>query len=75
MIDDDSRMTAIPFGIAEGKAELLHGVLKANDESERSRDSYLSWQDYTLERYQLRESLKEHGGFTVREPAKADSYF
>ncbi|SVA99171.1 uncharacterized protein METZ01_LOCUS152025, partial [marine metagenome] len=75
MINDDSRMTAIPFGIAEGKAELLHGVLKTNDESERSRDSYLSWQDYTLERYQLRESLKEHGGFTVREPAKADSYF
>tara|TARA_R100000656_G_scaffold50729_1_gene40710 strand:+ start:891 stop:1871 length:981 start_codon:yes stop_codon:yes gene_type:complete len=75
MIKDDPRMTALPFGIAEGKAELLHGLLKSNDGSKRTNDTYISWQDYTYERYQLRRELEIHPGFTVRDPQKADSYF
>tara|TARA_R110002020_G_scaffold423075_1_gene632191 strand:- start:200 stop:1180 length:981 start_codon:yes stop_codon:yes gene_type:complete len=75
MIKSNLRMTALPFGIAEGKAELLHGLLKSNDESKRTNNTYISWQDYTYERYQLRKELETHVGFTVRDPQKADSYF
>ena len=75
MIRDNAKITAIPFGIAEGKAELLHGVLKSNDESKRINNTYISWQDYTYERYQLRKELEKHPGFTIREPNRADSYF
>jgi len=61
------KITAIPFGIAEGKQQDILGTINAKKKTQ-SQDSevapdvrknkiYISWNDYTFERYDLREKL------------------
>jgi hypothetical protein len=71
----DERCTAIPFGIAEGKTdELLEVMSEMNIDGDRELSTYVSWQDYTLERYQLREWLRGFESVTIVEPNEAQSY-
>jgi len=75
------KITAIPFGIAEGKASELHEAIKSKrPASERENKIYISWNDTTLERYQIRRELIEWQAYsgekclTVNLPENQDSY-
>ena len=75
------KITAIPFGIAEGKAEELHAAMQLKKSGEdRENKIYISWNDTTLERYELRSSLMEWQAYagenylTVNPPEQQDSY-
>ena len=74
MIDDDERLSGIPFGIAEGKAELLYSIMSKLHDLERNMDCYISWNDHTYERYALREYLKGRPHFNIRESGNPHSY-
>lgn len=54
------KFTAIPFGIAEGKTDEIYEAMKESGGT-KSRDDkiYVSWNDYTLERYELRKGLMD----------------
>ena len=54
------KITAIPFGIAEGKQEELHAAMQLkNNVEDRENKIYISWNDYTYERYKLRADMVE----------------
>lgn len=72
------KCTAIPFGIAEGKRDMLYQSMVDFNVGEvdiRKRSGiYISWQDYTLERYNLRQALIEYTSVVARPPDKAQPY-
>ncbi len=75
------KITAIPFGIAEGKQEELHAAMQLkNNVEDRENKIYISWNDYTYERYKLRADMVEWQSYagidslTVRYPGEPDSY-
>lgn len=53
------KLTAIPFGIAQGKADLIHQAMQNIDVEKKKNKIYVSWNDYTYERYDLRQDLVE----------------
>ena len=54
------KITAIPFGIAEGKSEELYESMQSKRSyKDRENKIYLSWTDTTLERYEIRRELME----------------
>ena len=77
-IEDEERCTAIPFGIAEGQRDLFHQIVSENyiplSKRDIYNDVYVSWQDYTYERYELREWTRNLYGFLVKEPGQPDPY-
>jgi len=75
------KITAIPFGIAEGKAEELHAAMQSKRNGEdRENKIYVSWTDTTLERYELRNELIEWSSYsgnnaiTWNRPSQQDTY-
>lgn len=75
------KLTAIPFGIAEGKQQQLHSAMQKRRRAEdRENKIYLSWNDTTLERYEIRKELMEwqaysgNNSLTVNLPSKQDEY-
>jgi len=75
------KITAIPFGIAEGGVKKLHEAMQSKlDCKDRENKIYLSWNDTTLERYELRQSLMEWQAYadnkslTVNLPSQQDTY-
>jgi len=75
------KITAIPFGIAEGSAPKLHEAMQTRSKAEdRENKIYLSWNDTTLERYEIRSELMEwqaysdNNSLTVNLPSQQDSY-
>lgn len=75
------KITAIPFGIAEGKADELHKAMQnKKTNAERKNKIYVSYNDTTLERYELRQSLMEWQSYgdsdslTVNLPNNQDTY-
>lgn len=75
------KITAIPFGIAEGKEKELHEAMQLKKkQSERENKIYISWNDTTLERYEIRRGLMEWQAYagnkslTVNLPSQQDSY-
>ena len=75
------KITAIPFGIAEGKADELHAAMQSKRPyKDRENKIYISYNDTTLERYELRGELMEwqsYGGLdalSVNLPNQQDSY-
>ena len=76
------KITAIPFGIADGKQEqLLQAMQGKREQEDRKNKIYVSWNDYTYERYQLRKEMVEWQAYanidalTVRYPGDdQDSY-
>jgi len=78
---EESRITAIPFGTAEGKESQLYEAIKNREDDSRKNKIYISWNDYTRDRYELREDMlkwEDSTGqdcLTVREPGQnQDSY-
>ena len=76
-----NKITAIPFGIAEDKAEEIHAAMQTKRKlSERENKIYISWTDTTLERYELRRDLVEWSSYagnnaiTANYPEKQDTY-
>lgn len=76
------KLTAIPFGIAEGQQEEMHqSIIKFKSPYKyRENKIYISWNDTTLERYQLRHDLYEWNSYanleaaTINHPSQPDSY-
>ena len=75
------KITAIPFGIAEGKAAELHEAMKTKiNPPDRENKIYISWNDTTLERYEIRSQLMEWQAYagnqslTVNSPDHQDTY-
>jgi hypothetical protein len=76
------KITAIPFGIAEGKQEQVYEAMKLKRKMEdRENKIYISWNDYTYERYELRKKMVNWQAYgnsdslTVRGPGdNQDSY-
>lgn len=76
------KITAIPFGIAEGKQEQVYEAMKLKRKMEdRENKIYISWNDYTYERYELRRKMVNWQAYgnsdslTVRGPGdNQDSY-
>jgi len=53
------KITAMPFGIAHGKADFIHNAMQTIDAEQKKNKIYVSWNDYTYERYDLRRDLVE----------------
>lgn len=76
------RITAIPFGIAENRREQLFEAMSTKLKTQdRLNKIYVSWNDYTHERYALRKNIMEwqaysdNDSLTVRLPAEGqDTY-
>ena len=75
------KLTALPFGISEGKSEELYEAMQTKKKyQERENKIYISWNDTTLERYEIRNSLMEWQAYsgeqylTVNPPSKQDTY-
>ena len=75
------KITAIPFGIAEGKQKELHSAMqKRRDRKGRENKIYISWNDTTMERYEMRRRLMDWQAYskekclTVNLPENQDSY-
>lgn len=75
------KITAIPFGIAEGFAPKLHEAMQTRSKAEdRENKIYVSWTDTTLERYDLRRELIEWAAYsgnkaiTANHPEQQDTY-
>ena len=75
------KITAIPFGIAEGKEPEIHAAMQAKRKiSDRENKIYISWNDTTLERYEIRRGLMEWQAYagnkslTVNLPSQQDTY-
>ena len=75
------KITAIPFGIAEGKSDEVYSAMQTKRKhSDRDNKIYLSWSDNTFERYKLRADLVEWQSYsnldslTVKYPSNPDSY-
>ena len=68
------KITAIPFGIAEGKAERLHEAMKTKrNPQDRENKIYISWNDTTLERYETRSELMEWQAYSGNQSLTANS--
>jgi hypothetical protein len=75
MTGNDSRLTAIPFGVAEGSVDILwNKMTQMLPFSERINEVFCSWQDYTYDRYELRSQLEEHGAAVTFPPDKPLPY-
>ena len=79
--DTYKKITCIPFGIAEGKSDELYEVMKNQKPiAERENKIYISWSDYTIERYELRNELASWDAYgegdklTVRRPDEPEEY-
>ena len=75
------KITAIPFGIAEGFAPKLHEAMQSKrDCKDRENKIYVSWTDTTLERYESRRELIEWAAYsgnnaiTANHPEQQDTY-
>ncbi len=76
------KITAIPFGVAENKSEeLAQAMSKKLPQKDRLNKIYVSWNDYTHDRYKLRREMMEwqsyagNDALTVRLPGDGqDTY-
>lgn len=78
---NNKNITAIPFGVAEGKQEGIYEEIESKiNEKPKDNKIYISWNDYTYERYKLREKMtdwqKKLGAepLTVKVPGEPDPY-
>ena len=79
--DSYKKLTAIPFGIAEGQEDEIYESMKTSlPLSEKENKIYISWNDTTLERHNLRNAMIEWdshtkaGGITANLPSEQDPY-
>lgn len=77
----EKNITPIPFGVAEGKENEIHEAINSKEGvQERHNKIYISWNDYTYERYELRtDMLKWQNDYgldclTVKVPGEPDPY-
>jgi hypothetical protein len=75
------KITAIPFGIAEGRQDYIYNAMQKIETEKKKNKIYVSWNDYNLERYELRKELVDWQSYagvdalTVRYPKEGqDTY-
>ena len=79
--DSYKKLTAIPFGIAEGKQSEIHEIMYSKAPLKyRENKIYISWNDTTLERYQIRNNMhawnseENLDAVTINLPTNPDDY-